>query len=215
MFRTMIWSTIVLLTVLGTARPADPPAKDGPADDGARVKGLSEAAESYRRVSEAQKTKRTDEVTKHTAEFVARVQQVAAHLPLVEPEETAKPKAFHKLTLNAAKCKFDAFRFQVPPAGKTWNMSWEFVVPRDGKDVSLVAWYIVPREGTMQGFASFSRRDDFVEKGVELTASNRQFSQKLSGGRLKAGGEYVIWFAFKDTAPIDVHVRIGLTPAAK
>lgn len=213
MFRAITGSAVVLLAALG-GRSAEP-TKSAPADEAARVKGLSAANDLYRLVHAAEKANKKDEVKKHMARFVTQIQLVAPYLPVIEPEEAAKPKRYHTLALNAEKTKLDAFRFRVPSSGKTWNLNWEFVIPRESTGANLLAWYIVPREGTMRGFEFVDRDDDFSEKGADLPKSNYRFKQQLAGGRLKAGSEYVIWFALKDDKPVDVHVRIGLTPFGK
>lgn len=199
---------LMLATVIG--RAAD--AKKEQAADAAHAKGLAKAAELFDRVRAAEKAKKGGEVKTLLAEYVAAVQAVAGKLPEVKPEEAARPKAYQKLTLNAAGKRIDGFRFRTPDGKGDWNLDWEFVYP---KGTGALTWGIAAREGTVEGFKRFATKDHYVEKGADLPKENRRITQQLHGGKLKSDAEYVIWFAFDGDKPVDVHVRVGLTPVKK
>jgi hypothetical protein len=129
-----------------------------------------------------------------------------------EPRERAdldpSPVDQNRLLVHRASRALQVQASGHPDRGEAWNMSWEFVIPRE---VSMDTWYTVPHVGTMRGFPSYDFETDFVEKGADLPKMNRR-TQQLPFGELKARGEYIIWFSFKDDKPVDTHVRISLTP---
>src|SRR5687768_15490980 len=92
---------LALLAILGDRAAAD---------EAARRDGLGKAADLHRRLRDAEKAKKGDEVKALLPQFREAVQAAAPHLPAVTPEETAKPKAYHKLTLNAGNTRLDGFR---------------------------------------------------------------------------------------------------------
>ena len=192
--------TCVVLAA-GVAVAADPPRKGD---------ALAKAADLRAQVLAADKAKKADEVKARHAEFVTTLQGVGGEFTELTPEEAARPKAFHKLTLNADGKAVDAFRFKTPAGKANWDLNWEFVYPTDA---GLKGWGIIAREGTVDGFKNFATKANVAEKGTDLPKENKQVSQKLTGGKLKPETEYLIWFTFAGDKPADLHVRLALTPA--
>lgn len=211
MRRVMALGGLLAVLVIG-GTTAGPSLRARAADETARRDRLSQAGDLHRRLREAEAAKKSAEVKALLPEFTAAVQAAAADLPSVTPEESAKPRNFRKVTLNADKTRLDGFRFRVPDGQAVWNLSWEFVYP---KGAATFTWGLAAREGAVDGFRNFARKDNYAEKGADLPAENRRVTQRLSGGKLRGGAEYVIWFAFDGDQPVDIHVRLGLTPAGK
>lgn len=185
-----------VLLATGGVRGDDPPKK---AD---RTAGLEEVYKHFR----ASQDGAGEDATKAREKFREALQKLAPQLPSVTPEKEA-PKTYTKVPLNSAKKSFDAFRFKAPDGKTNWDMSWEFVVPTG----AIRSWYILPAEGTMEGFRTFQPTKDYEEKGVDLPKENLRVVQPLTGGHLKPGKEYIIWFEFEKNEPADFHIRIGLT----
>ncbi len=173
------------------------------------LKHLAEAGEILQKRAAANDRGNDAEVEKLSAQFAATVKQLAPNLAAVTPEATATPKAYSKLMLNTGKAKFDAFRFRVPDGKANANLDWEFVY---AKRAGLDSWYIEPVDGKLKGFESFRPSEDWQEDFAELPAQNHRVVQDLPGGRLVPGAEYVIWFTFTDEKPVELFVRLGLTP---
>jgi hypothetical protein len=174
--------------------------------------GLGQAAELFRQLRDAETAKKADAVKTLLPRFTATVQAAAPALPEVPAEGAAKPKAYHKVTLNAGPARVDGFRFRVPEGKGGWNLSWEYVAPQQAGQWN---WNIVAREGTVEGFKRFDKKENHAEKGAALPPENHRYTQRLTGGKLRSGAEYIIWFAFEDDRPVDLHVRLGLTPHGK
>jgi hypothetical protein len=147
--------------------------------------------------------------SKARAEFHAVLQKLAGSLPEV-PAEKDFAKKYTKVTLNKEGKRLGAFRFKTPEAKGNWDMDWEFVIPQG----ALQQWYILPREGTMaSGFRTLKSEKDYQEKGTALPEKNLRVLQPLTGGLLKPGQEYIIWFTFAKDDPVEMHVRIGVSEA--
>jgi hypothetical protein len=182
---------------------------DDPAKDAQRKAVLAKAAAILVQTQEAEKEKNAEQVKTRYAGFVTTLQGVAGQFHECTPEEAAKPKTFQKVTLNADGQKLDAIRFKTPAGKANFDLNWEFVSPKDG---GVKGWNIIAREGEVDGFKTFATKANFSEKGVDLPKENKQFTQKLAGGKLKPETEYVIWFTFDTDKPADVHIRLALTP---
>ena len=182
------------------------------ADEAAQDAGPAKAVDLFRQVRDAEKAKKSADVKARMAEFTAAVQAAAEHLPAVPVEETAKPMQYHSLKLNAGPARVDGFRFRVPAGTGGWDLAWEFVYPRGAGGFT---WGLAAREGTVDGFKSFTVKDNYAETGADLPKENRRILQRLPGGKLMAGAGYVIWFAFADDRPVDLHIRLGVTPTKR
>ncbi len=200
MLRTGVGLSSILFGCLACAAPVpkDPPKIDLP-------KELASAFEAFEKSQDG-----GAEANKARAEFHKILQKAAPALPEVAPEK-GEAKKYTKLTLNKEGKRVGAFRFKTPEGKANWDMIWEFVVP----PASFDSWYILPREGAMaSGFRTFDRGADYQEKGANLPEKNFRVIQPLTGGVLRPGTEYIIWFTFPKTDAVDFHVRVGLTEAA-
>jgi hypothetical protein len=198
-----VFGFVVLTRAIQQAATAE---ADKPVQAADRSKGLADAYLLWQQWKAATKEEDREMLGK---QFRDALQKIAADLPEISPERGV-PKKYIKLTLNKAKKGIDAFRFRIPEGKATWDLSWEFI---HSSDTRVRSFYIIPREGTMQGFESFRPSQDYQEEGADLPKKNLRIVQSLQGGRLKPGGEYIIWFVPRDNEPIELHIRMGLTEA--
>jgi hypothetical protein len=142
--------------------------------------------------------------------FTGPLQSVAPRFREVPASlEPGKP-LWHKLTLNARGRKLDAIRFRVPE-GEPRGMAWAFIPP-----ANLSGWYIIPVSGEMTGFNKFFRPNAAKVLGAKAPEGAKQvLLQSLSAAHLKPGGEYLLWFRFRDEKPAPLYVTIALPPGAE
>jgi len=153
---------------------------------------------------------REHQLNGETVRFWEVLQGVGDALPVVTPTENPFGPYTHT-TLNARGAGLDAIRFTAPGKGIDWDMSWEFITAANAGDG--VGWYIGARKGFIgEGFRTFAPETNYAEEGAgaHLPRKNARVTQSLVG-QLKAGNEYIIWFSFPDTEPVDYHIRIVLT----
>ena len=112
---------------------------------------------------------------------------------------------WHKLTLNARGKKLDAIRFRVPE-GEQRGLVWAFIPP-----ANLGGWYIIPTAGEMDGFKKFFRPSAQKVLGAKAPEGSKQvLLQSLGAAHLKPGGEYLLWFRFRDEKPAPLYLTIAL-----
>ena len=151
------------------------------------------------------------EAQKQGPAFTGPLQSVAPRFREVPAAaEPGKPR-WHKVTLNSRGKKIDAVRFRVPE-GEPRGMAWAFVPP-----ANLAGWYILPASGEMkQGFRKFFRPGARQVLGAKAPPGAKQvLLQSLGADHLEPGGEYILWFRFKDEKPAPLHLTIALPPAAE
>jgi hypothetical protein len=123
--------------------------------------------------------------------------------------EPGKP-VWHKLTLNARGKKIDAVRFRVPD-GEARGMVWAFIPP-----ANLGGWFIIPTAGEMDGFKRFFRPGARQVLGAKAPEGAKQvLLQSLGSAHLKPGGEYLLWFRFRDEKPAPLYLTIALPTDAR
>ena len=144
------------------------------------------------------------------AAFTKPLQSVAPRFREVPTSPEPGKPVWHKLTLNARGKKLDAIRFRVPE-GDARGMVWAFVPP-----ANLGGWYIIPTAGEMDGFKKFFRPSAQKVLGAKAPAGSKQvLLQSLGAVHLKPGGEYLLWFRFRDEKPAPLYLTIALPPGAK
>lgn len=137
----------------------------------------------------------------------ARIDELPVLLPAGQPVGQA---ADVTVTLNRTPVvvdgrRFDGIVFTAPsdPA----SFAWAFACPPNAS-----RWYVFREHGDMRGFANFIRRPR--AKGaaaVQLEPVDVPLItfQKLDAASLSPGARYVIWFGFKDDAPVQCSIRAG------
>jgi hypothetical protein len=97
------------------------------------------------------------------------------------------------------------------PEGEPRDMAWAFIPPEN-----LAGWYILAVAGETEGFKEFWRPGAMSVLGKKAPAGAKQvLLQTLGSSSLKPGGEYILWFRFRDEKPAPLYVAIGLPPAAE
>jgi hypothetical protein len=143
------------------------------------------------------------------AAFTTPLQSVAPRFREVPTSREPGKPLWHKLTLNTRGKKLDAIRFRVPE-GEGRGMVWAFLPP-----VNLAGWYIIPTAGEMEGFNTFFRPSAQKVLGAKAPEGAKEvLLQSLGAAHLKPGGEYLIWFRFRDEKPAPLYVTIALPPDA-
>jgi hypothetical protein len=141
------------------------------------------------------------------AAFTAPLQSVAPRFREVPTSPEPGKPLWHKLTLNGRGKKLDAVRFRVPE-GDARGMAWAFIPP-----ANLAGWYIIPASGEMNGFKKFFRPSAQKVLGAKAPQGSKQvILQSLGAAELKPGGEYLLWFRFRDEKPAPLYVTIALPP---
>jgi hypothetical protein len=143
------------------------------------------------------------------AAFTTPLRSVAPRFREVPTASEPGKPLWHKLMLNTRGKKLDAIRFRVPE-GEARGMAWAFIPP-----ANLAGWYIIPTTGEMEGFEKFFRPDARKILGAKAPEGAKQvLLQSLGAANLKPGGEYLLWFRFRDEKPAPLYVTIALPPAA-
>lgn len=151
------------------------------------------------------------EAQKQGPAFTTPLQSVAPRFREVPVAAEPGEPRWHKLTLNARGRKIDAVRFRVPE-GEKRGMAWAFLPP-----ANLAGWYIIPASGEMDGgFKQFFRPGAQKVLGAKAPKDAKQvLLQSLGAAHLKPGGEYILWFRFRDEKPAPLYLTIALPPAAE
>ena len=149
------------------------------------------------------------EAAKEGEAFTGPLQSVAPRFREVVPTTQPGQATWYKVTLNTRGKKLDAVRFRVPE-GEPRDLVWAFLPPP-----TLTTWYILPTAGSMDGFTQFWRANASTVLGKKAPpGASRVLLQSLPAKNLKPGGEYLIWFRFKDETPTPLYLAAGLLPAS-
>ena len=129
---------------------------------------------------------------------------VVEELPAVTPHTGKQPPKWHRLKVNRDGSQFAVVKFQ-SPLKKDADLEWAFIAP------GMTNWYIMPLEGTMKGFKNFTRMQNIRVKGAQLPENQTMTFQRLTGGELKPGREYLLWFRYKTAKPADLQLCLHLS----
>ena len=188
---------LALVTVAASA--ADPAAKA--AADPAAAPEIADAQFDKALTAAAAETK--------GLAFTKPLQSVAPRFREVPVSPEPGKPLWHKVTLNKRGKKLDAVRFRVPE-GEPRGMAWAFIPP-----ANLAGWYIIPAAGEMEGFKQFFRGDARQIMGAKAPeGAELVLLQSLGAANLKPGGEYLLWFRFRDEKPAPLYLTIALPPVA-
>lgn len=169
-----------------------------------------EAAAKLRQAAAARRQWVAEETPANGQQFARAAQAAADAFTKVELKESGSTEKFVRVTLNQHGIGFDGIRFTVPQ-GEARDLVWAFA-RLERRPFSH--WYILPRAGEMKGFRRIFHGGPGM-KGVPWEESVVPYEvtlQPLSGGELKPGEEYLIWFSFHDQRPLDLYVLLKLVP---
>jgi WD40 repeat protein len=131
---------------------------------------------------------------------------VLADLPVIAPHTGKQKPKWHQLNVNRDASRFAVVRFK-SPLKKDADLEWVFNAP------NMTNWYIVPVEKTMKGFRNFKIERDVRMQGVEFPENSRLHFQRLTGGEIKPGNEYLLWFRFDADNPVELKMCVHLSEA--
>ena len=169
-----------------------------------------ESAALLRQAAAARARWEADETPANGLEFTRATQAAADAFTKIELKASGSTEQFVRVTLNQHGTGFDGIRFTVPK-GEARDLAWAFAHLERQK---FSHWYIIPRTGEMKGFRQFFHGGPGM-KDVPWEESALPYEvtlQPLSGGELKPGEEYLIWFRFYDQRPLALYVMLKLVP---
>ena len=129
-----------------------------------------------------------------------------ALVPVIVPHTGKQKPKWHQLNVNRDASQFSVVRFK-SPLKKDADLEWVFNAP------TMTNWYIIPVEKTMKGFRNFKIERDVRMQGVEFPENSRLHFQRLTGGEIKPGKEYLLWFRFDADKPVDLKLCVHLSEA--
>jgi hypothetical protein len=199
---TTAWLFIVGV-LLGQA-PAEKPALTPRAFREARAK----AHEICTRISKTE-----DEGEKENAkkEFAKLVVDCRASFPEVKAAVGDRAR-YARVTLNAHGGGFDAIRFRVPSAGRTYELFYAFVVPGPVKTQNIEALSILAANGDEMVLNYPEILENVTIPGMNLPQPNWWRHARLYGRKLQAGQEYLLWFDLKADQPLPLVMKIRIEP---
>jgi hypothetical protein len=131
------------------------------------------------------------------------------------PEVVAAPAdraRYTKLALNSRGGGFDAFRFRVPSAGRTYQLYLSFIYPGTSKSHNIAALNIVEVEGEDLILTYPEVKEDVTIARMRLPEPNWWSQYRLYGRNLQAGREYLFYFDLKSDEPFPIFVRVRIEP---
>ena len=129
------------------------------------------------------------------------------------PEVVAAPgdrARYTKLTLNSRGGGFDAFRFRVPSAGRTYQLYLSFAYPGTSKTHNIAALNIVEVDGEDLILTYPEVKENVTITGMRLPEPNWWSQYRLYGRKLQAGRDYLFYFDLKSDEPFPILVRIRI-----
>lgn len=120
--------------------------------------------------------------------------------------------SYTKVTLNSRGSEFDAFRFQIPSVGRTYQLFWSIVMPGRFKTQNIAGFNILAANGDQVIFTNPAVKYDIKVPGVTLPEENQWNQYRIYGPKLKAGQEYLIWFDFKSGEPLPLVTKLRIEP---
>jgi hypothetical protein len=145
-------------------------------------------------------------------EFKTLVTRHLGSFPEV-PAAVGDKARYTKLTMNARGGGFDAFRFRVPSAGRTYQLFWSFSVPAESvEDQPIRALGILEVDGEQVMFTYPVGKKNVTIPGFNLPQPNLWTHYRLYDRKLQAGKEYVVWFDSKADQRWPIYVRVRIEP---
>ncbi len=119
---------------------------------------------------------------------------------------------YTKLSLNSRGGGFDAFRFRVPSAGRTYQLYLSFLYPGTSKTHNIAALNILEVNGEDLILTYPEVKEDVTITGMRLPDPNWWSQYRLYGRKLQAGREYLFYFDLKSDEPFPIYVRVRIEP---
>lgn len=109
----------------------------------------------------------------------------------------------HRITMNRYGHRLDAVQLPASTGKPDDDLAFFFSVPPD----AVEDWGIASAEGIVSsGFFESYELTDYKPSGAAWPADNLCRFQRLSGTHLKNSTKHFVWFKFRDSKPVDVHI---------
>ncbi|MDR3618096.1 MAG: hypothetical protein P4L85_02010 [Paludisphaera borealis] len=144
-------------------------------------------------------------------EFQKLVVGCRESFPEIEAAVGGKAR-YARFTLNSRGGGFDAVRFNVPTAGRTYQLFWSLAIPGSIKTQNIELISIIEVGGDAMGFTYPEVKEDVTIPGLNLPEPNWWSHYRLYGRKLQAGREYLLWFDFKTDQPLPIYLRLRIEP---
>jgi hypothetical protein len=195
---------VIAPIVLGQA-----PAQKDPIGPGEVREALSKANELRTRISNPDGQSTKDVAEQEFKKLVFKHRESFREVPAVVGDKAR----YTKLIMNSRGSGFDAFRFRIPSAGRTYQLFWSLVVPGGSiEDQPVKGLGIVEVDGEEVMFTYPVGKKDVTIPGLDLPQPNVWTHYRLYGRKLQAGKEYVVWIDSKSDQPWPIFVRVGIEP---
>lgn len=205
--KTITLTTMCWLTLAGLGLGQSPARKGGPSP--AELREVTAKAHALRaKIGELE-----DQGAKDAAEEDFKRLVVGARESFQEVAAAVGDKArYTKTTLNSRGGGFDAVRFRVPTAGRTYQLFWSFIIPGSVKEHNINALNVLAVSGDAMGLTYPDVKEDVTVSGLNLPESNWWSHYRLYGRKLQAGEEALLWFDLKVDRPLPIYMRLRLEP---
>lgn len=140
-------------------------------------------------------------------EFQHALQTALPSLQMVRSYQNAHDLAWQKLTLNVDGTGFGAVRFRSPfeqPA----DLRLAFAVAGEAP-----AAQVLPAQGALKSERGLARERNLELEDVPLPMGSTVTFQNLNSGAIQPGQDYLVWFRFPHTQPVELHLALQLVPA--
>jgi hypothetical protein len=170
---------------------------------------LAKAHEIRLRIGGLEDQSAKDAAEKEFKTLVFKHRESFAEVPAVVGDKAR----YTKLTMNTRGGGFDAFRFRVPSAGRTYQLFWSLSVPGGSvEDQPIKSLGIVEVDGEELMFTYPVGKTNVTIPGLNLPQPNIWTHYRLYGRKLQAGKHYVVWFDSKSDQRWPLFVRVGIEP---
>jgi hypothetical protein len=170
---------------------------------------LAKAHEIRARISTLEEQSTRDTAEREFKTLVSKYRESFSEVPALVGDKAR----YTKLTMNSRSSGFDAFRFRVPSAGRTYQLFWSFVVPgASAEDQPVKGLGIVEVNGEDVMFTYPEGKTNVTIPGLNLPQPNVWTHYRLYGRKLQAGKEYVVWIDSKSDQRWPIFVRVRIEP---
>lgn len=200
-------ATTAWLVIAGMG-PGRAPAEDEVPTPGGRRAAVAKAHGLRARIGTLE-----DQGAKDAAEAEFRKVVLGSRESFAEVAASVGDKArYVRVALNTRGGGFDAVRFRVPAAGRTYQLFWAFIVPGPIKTQNLGALNILGVDGDELILTYPEVKEDVTVPGMDLPRPNWWSHYRLYGRKLQAGQDYLLWFDLKADQPLPLLMRVWIEP---
>ncbi len=205
--KTLALAAATWLVVAGISL-GQAPAKKGNRGRDEVWNALANAHEIRGRIAALQDQNAKDAAEQEFKKLVAKYREAFPEIPATVGEKAH----YTKLNLNSRGAGFDAVRFRVPTAGRTYQMHLAFGYPGTVKTHNIAAIGFMEAGGDTLILTYPETKENVELTGMNLPEPNWWSSYRLYGRKLQPGKECLFWFDLKANEPFPVFVRLRIEP---